>query len=242
MRFGGRRPRADERCVKVRPDVHDRAHVAEKVVQRLTAEQFEQLPEEAQREYRARWRDEVQRQIDREIVCWENRYATVLLCAALFVFITVVWDVPTPLTVSLAIVFGLVTGVVWNALDVGRFGALLTVIPGYLLLRFVGPGQNAFQMLFGPVAMTAFAALLGALREIRGGDVRPTGLARALRRRFHGDDDASLLLARRGAPGALQTRADPCFGSGGTAPEQGRDERRPAAWTQWDLDAGDEEP
>ena len=224
------------------PTVYDREFVAERILRRATSEHFESLPPDVQDEMRERWQDEVQRQIDREDLRLETRIATVLSCVLLFLFVTIVWDVPTAVTVPAAVIVGVLTGLVWNALDVGRFGALLSVVPGYVGLRVLGPGQNPYVMFFGCVAMACFATLIGVLREMRSGDVRPSGLAPRLRRLLRRDLDPSRLLAARGALDPVPHGAHASFGSGGTAPEQGRDQRRPATWTEWDLDACDEEP
>ncbi len=223
------------------PTVYDRGHVADKVARRSRTAQFQRLPGEAQDELRARWQAEVQRQIDREDVRLEMQCATVITCALLFLFVTCVWDVPTSVTVPAALVVGVVTGIVWNVLDAGRFLALLTVMPGYLLLRVLGPSQNVFAMFFGAVAMAAFATLCGVRRETRSGDARPTGLAPHLRRLLRRDCAASRLLADRGIARAVPTDAQPGIGPWGPAAQQGGDGDRPASWTDRDLGAGDEE-
>ena len=222
--------------------VYDHVHVADRIAARAGSDQFRHLPAEAQEEMRARWRAEVQRQIDREDLRLETRIATVLSCVLLFLVVTVVWDVPTRVTVPAAVVVGAVTGLVWNATGAGRFLAVLTVIPGYVLLRVVGPPQSPYVMFFGFVAMSSLAAVAGTMRELREGDLRPSGFARRLRRLLRRDVDPSRLLADRGALDALSPGAHPVVRPWGPAPEQGGDERRPASWTEWDLDACDEEP
>lgn len=227
----------------VRPDpVYDRRTVADRIARRAKSEQFENLPAEAQEEYRGRWQAEVQRQIDREDVRLETRIASVISCVLLFVAVTAIWDVSTIVTIPASVVVGALTGMVWNWIDAGRFGALFTVIPGYVFLRAIAPGQSPFTIFFGFVAMATFATLLGAMREIREGDMNPTGFARRLRRVLRRDADASSVLAARGALGAVSTGAEPGVRAWGPAPEQGGDERRLAPWTEWDLEAGDPEP
>ena len=164
--------------------VYDRAYVEAKKASREATDQFQNLPPEIQEEYRGRWQDEVDRQVARELLKHDMRLHTVLSCVGLFLLVTIVWDVPTLATVGGAIVIGAVTGWVWHVLDAGRFLCLATVIPGYLVLRLMGPGQNPFAMFFGVVAMAAFAALLGTLREMRTGDVPPAFLKRVRERRL----------------------------------------------------------
>jgi len=229
--------------VGVRPDpVYDRRTVAERIARRASTEQFENLPSDAKEEYRGRWQAEVQRQIDREDVRLETRIGSVLSCALLFLAVTVIWDVPTIVTVPASLVVGGLTGMVWNWIDAGRFGALFTIIPGYVFLRALGPGQSPFTIFFGFVAMATFATLIGAMREIREGGTNPTGFARRLRRVLRRDADASSVLAARGALGAVSTGEEPGVRAWGPAPEQGGDDRRLAPWTEWDLEASDSQP
>jgi len=167
-----------------KPTIYDRAFVAARKAERETKEQFRDLPAEIQDEYRERWQEEVDRQVGREQLKEELRVATILSGAGLFVVITVVWDGPTLTTVAAATGMGALVGWSWHVLDAGRFLALATSIPAYLLLRAMAPGQGPYTMFFGCVAMAAFSTLLGSLREIRTGNVPPTLLKRIRERRL----------------------------------------------------------
>jgi hypothetical protein len=187
MRAGYRTDRVDADGGDVKNQtgaVYDRAHVATKKAEREATDQFHGLPDEIQEEYRERWQAEVDRQAARELLKHDLRIQTMLSGVGLFLAVTVVWDVPTATTVPAAVLIGGLTGWLWHVTDAGRFVCLLSVIPGYLVLRGVGPGQNPFAMFFGVVAMAAFATLLGALREIRTGNVPPALLRRVRERRL----------------------------------------------------------
>ena len=171
--------------------VYDREFVAARRAERESTAQFRDLPAEIQDEYSERWQLEVDRQVAREHLKQELRVQTIISGAVLFVGVTVVWDAPTLGSVVAAAVIGAATGWSWHLLDAGRFLCLGTAIPGYLLLRLMGPGQGPYTMFFGCVAMAAFATCAGVLREIRTGNVPPTLLKRIRERRLAGEHAAS---------------------------------------------------
>ncbi len=155
---------------------YDRDAVAARVAAREATDQFRSLPATVQDEYRARWREEIERQVAREESRGARREHGAVSGALLFLAVTVIWDGPTLLTVPASLVIGATTGLLWDLFGVGRFGALALTLPGYVLLRMMGPELPPFAMFFGFVGMAAFATLLGALREVNIGGVDPRRL------------------------------------------------------------------
>ncbi len=172
-----------------RGTVYDRAYVEAKKAAHESTDQFKHLPAEIQDAYRARWQEEVDRQVAREMLKHDMRIHTVLSCVGLFVFVTIVWDGPTIPTLLGSVLIGAVTGWSWHVLDAGRFLCLATVLPGYLVLRVMGPGQSPYTMFFGAVAMVSLAALVGSLREFRTGNVPPALLKGIRERRLKRERD-----------------------------------------------------
>ena len=158
------------------PDRYDSESLAARARARECTDQFRDLPREVQAEYRARWRAEVERQRRREGSQGDRRWHGAAHGALLFTGVTVVWDVPTLVTVPAAVVLSGLTGLSWELLGAGRFRALLLSLPGYVLLRAIGPAQPPFQMFWGFVAFATLATVCGVLREMRTGDVEPSSL------------------------------------------------------------------
>ena len=222
--------------------IYDRHYVESKIRDREGTQQFRELDPEVQDEYRKRWRRDIKVQVDREdrIAGWREQ--SILMGAGFFLllFIAMVpFGWPGLIVYPLG---GAVFGWLMHVTSAGRFRALMLGPPLWVVTGLVAMACGVQVVIaFDLVVVFFTSAMVGMLREFGGSGLDPAGLRRRRARRLRDEQGASGGTGRGGVAEQLPTRADARVRPWGPAPQQGGDERRPAAWTEWDFDACDQE-